>query len=670
MPTSLVLTGVQFPDNTIQTTAATGGGGSTAITTSTTLTASSTQIQVMTMTGWGSFVQFPNATTMTTGEAKFVLVNRSADFPVGVLNGAGQVLGQVLPNDTTSFDLLSNATSAGDWAAQGNLDPVWFSSKTLLNIRAANTGTLNVVPVNSNTALLPYTNGSSQFCVRVLRLNGSSAPTVSPEVVLVSGSLSIGTEQAVQVGTNRVLIWLDNTRVILLDFTNVNSPSVGAALTFSGMQSAEIIMPLDSQYAILFGRNSSSFTLQAICFDCGTSGTTVTAGTAVNSAGFAGATPIYMGSPVPVGTTAYGLQAFIFGGGGWIEYNAFTVTRTSGTTLSFSSGAGNPPSTNTSSYDNNTSQVFNLGGGRRLWWYAGSTFANFMVITFTAGATPTYGTTVQSTQTGNNRNLRSNPDQSLFVFTANGSSNTNYFVEAITVSGATVTKGTAQQFSSNVLSNSPQTFVGIQNNGRGALIWSDTNSSSNRINQFRTFSISGTTFTFGSEMQSPAQLNFPGIGSFGNMSFTLGAMTIGSVNGGNTLQFQNNENTAEGAVQARIRLFTVNADRSITFLSDTYTSTNPVEAFFMVGNTNQVVQNFSLFRPTSGLRPFNVVITPSTGRQKTGSTIVGSFITGPVAVRTTDSTALIRPRYNIGVIPGDINVGASVEIFTYVLAEA
>ena len=77
MATSLVSTGVQFPDATVQTTAATGISTQTTTSGSSNivLTSSSTAVQNVTMTAVGKYVQLPSATTLTVGGPKFIIAN-------------------------------------------------------------------------------------------------------------------------------------------------------------------------------------------------------------------------------------------------------------------------------------------------------------------------------------------------------------------------------------------------------------------------------------------------------------------------------------------------------------------------------------------------------------------------------------------------------------------
>ena len=93
-----------------------GPSGTTSVTGNVTLTSTSTAIQSCNMTGYGKTITLPNATTMTTGPAKFTIKNtNTTNYMVGILNASGTLIGAVLCGFSASINLLSNSTSAGVW---------------------------------------------------------------------------------------------------------------------------------------------------------------------------------------------------------------------------------------------------------------------------------------------------------------------------------------------------------------------------------------------------------------------------------------------------------------------------------------------------------------------------------------------------------------------------
>ena len=114
MATSLVSTGVQFPDATIQTTAATGAIGGTTASGSVTLTSSSAGAQSITPTANGQYVKLPDATTMSKGGLLFAIQNNSA-YDLKIIDSANTTKGFIKGYETATVGLADNSTAAGVW---------------------------------------------------------------------------------------------------------------------------------------------------------------------------------------------------------------------------------------------------------------------------------------------------------------------------------------------------------------------------------------------------------------------------------------------------------------------------------------------------------------------------------------------------------------------------
>jgi hypothetical protein len=203
-----------------------GSGGATA-SGSVVLTSASAGAQSVTPTDYNQTVTLPSATTMTKGANVFTIQN-AGQYPVKILNSSGSNLGFLYPYLTTVIGLADNSTAAGIWlldsaisdvgvtsaktfsgfpAASSTPIPVSLSAtKTLVLITRSNTGygvvaydsstntygsivTVNttdtmaqIIAVNATTALLAT-------CV-----NGGSGTGINFYVLSVSGTtVTVGT---------------------------------------------------------------------------------------------------------------------------------------------------------------------------------------------------------------------------------------------------------------------------------------------------------------------------------------------------------------------------------------------------------------------------------------------------------------------------------------------
>jgi hypothetical protein len=487
--------------------------GSQTLTTSTTLTASSPAVNLLAFTAHGGSVTMPNATTMTAGGCKFILDNSAGQFPVGVLNGAGQVMGQVLPGDSIQLHLTSAATAAGVWRHSGNFDPVWITNEIGLSLTRP-TATANIFGIDATRCLVYWRrSGDSYPMGRVVTWTSPTAtPTVSAELALRGASDSLSA--ALPIGASRALLRFSSGNMVLLD---TSAPAVGAAVavTFTAGGSNRVFQVLDGQYAVVAGIDESTTPryLRARCLDCGTSGTTITVGAeavspsytmASGSGWFGGGFGARLVSSTVVALMGQGSNS------GYQSVFAYALTRTSGTTLSFSANAGEPPSLRTSDTTQNTNDLHPLSASTALYWYWSNTSVRYAVITFASGSA-TWGTSVASnvcTSTANATAFAASPDRTRFVAAQCVPSSTCN-TEAITVSGATVTVGASTSFSAETAASSPAiNTLAVTNEGRGLIFWTGQAFVSGGLDKIRLFTLSGTTFTFGSEASSVHQAGF------------------------------------------------------------------------------------------------------------------------------------------------------------------
>lgn len=485
-----------------------GGGalnGAQTLTTSTTLTASSPAVNLLAFTAHGGAITLPNATTMTAGGCKFILDNSAGQLPVGVLNATGQVMGQVQAGDSVQFHLTSAATSAGEWRHSGNLDPVWINNEIMLSLTRPQT-TATVLTIDATRALIYWPRNDGFPLGRVVTwATPSAVPTVGAEVVLKSASTAVNS--IFPIGTGRALIRFGDNTCAVLD-TATSAIGTSQAVTFTAGTLSQIQV-LDAQYVVAAAIDSSSFLVRAKCLDCGASGTTLTVGAEAVTASFGGsggASWIINGALQLVSTTVVGLTGYT-SFGTYVNFWAFALTRTSGTTLSFSASADTPSSTRTSDSNQNTSALHPLTASTALLWYWSNTTVRYAVITFASGSA-TWGTSVASnvrTDINAAGQFSASPDRSRFVAAQCAPSSTCN-IEAITVSGTTVTVGASTSFSSETSAGTASIGVlAVTNEGRGVISWNGQARTSGNNDKIRLFTLSGTTFTFGAEASSTHQ---------------------------------------------------------------------------------------------------------------------------------------------------------------------
>ena len=529
-----------------------GGGalnGAQTLTTSTTLTASSPAVNLLAFTAHGGAITLPNATTMTAGGCKFILDNSAGQFPVGVLNASGQVLGQVQAGDSVQFHLTSAATSAGEWRHSGNLDPVWINNEIMLSLTRPQ-ATASVLTIDATRALIYWRRNDGFPLGRVVTwATPSAVPTVGAEVVLKSASTAVTSISPI--GTGRALIRFGDNTCAVLD-TGTSAIGTSQAVTFTA-DTLSRIQVLDAQYAVGLAIDGSGTVVRAKCLDCGASGTTLTVGAEAVSASFTGASPAFIanGGIQLVSSTVIGLTGRTIISSLYYNFWAFALTRTSGTTLSFSANAGTPGSSRSSDTNQNVSDLHPLTASTALLWYWSDTVVRYAVITFASGSA-TWGTSVASNALTNFNNVTAfaaSPDRSRFV-AAQCIASSTCNIEAITVSGTTVTVGASTSFSSETAAGTAAIGVlAVTNEGRGVIYWSGQARSTGSSDKIRLFTLSGTAFTFGAEASSTHEGQFGSnvATSFSlqnfqqytsNNLFSIRAWTSGSPNIGRAILFR------------------------------------------------------------------------------------------------------------------------------------
>jgi len=541
--------------------------GAQTLNTSAVLTASSPTVNLLAFTAHGGSVTLPAANTMATGAAKFVLDNTAGLFPVGVLNGAGQVMGQVLPGDSVQLHLTDATSTAGHWRHSGNFDPVWITAEIALSLTRPQSSA-QIFTIDATRALVYWRQASTNYpmCRVVNWTSPSATPTVSAEIVIRAASDSLSSSRVFALDATRALLILASDNVVVLDTA---TPSVGTAVsaTLTG-GSISAVATLDNQYAVVLRWDSSTAQVRARCVDCGTSGTSATAGSDVSTTAISGATSgsfINSGGLQQVSSTVLGLMGYAYISITYYAHWAFTLTRTSGTALSFSSNAGAPPSARTSNTTQNVSQLHPLSASTALLWYWSNSKVRYVVITYASGSA-TWGTSVESgviTSSSDPYAFAASPDRTRFV-AARCLTNGACTVEAFTVSGATVTLGSSTSFSAETASSSPSiSTLAVTNEGRGLIFWKGRAHSSGPDDKVRLFTLSGTTFTFGAEASSTDK---SALGSSLTSSYSVSSRQ--QYVGNNLFEISAGTSNSYGYVANRTILFQIAADATMRVLAE------------------------------------------------------------------------------------------------------
>lgn len=538
------------------------GDGAETRTTSATLTSASAAVQILNMSGFGKALTLPDARTLTTGATRYVFNNLRGKYPGGIIDGSGRVLGQVNDGELVEFHLDDNSTAAGVWSYTGNLDPWFIDSDTGFSISAV--GGVSTANIDATRGLLFYTKPTTGYpAVRLIKDNGTGtgvAPTISNELILKSANTAVDSSNVVLVGTsNRLLIRLNDSSVVCVDISNPASITVGtdAALTFTG-GTLYGIRALDNQYLAAVVADSTATLSRAKCIDCGASGTAVTVGAEANTASYAFAPTFYYTEKA--NSTTLGVFGQ-FSNGASKKAILHSLTRTSGTTLSWSANAGDPTGYRTDS-TTQLAMTFSLAADKiMLPFYANADAGRYVVVTFAASSTPTFGAVANSgvTALGRTLTVAGSPDRTKYVAVANNDASANN-MEIVTVTGATVTVGAPTPVTSGGINIGANMQAAIDNNGRGFVTWKSSIWSSGGNDKTRLYTTSGTTPTFGIEPTGAPSGQLNGLST----SFSVQDFQIYCGSG----VFYKTSYSGTNPWTSLNQLFTVNADATENLLAE------------------------------------------------------------------------------------------------------
>lgn len=336
-----------------------------------TLTLTSGQVQPLslaqgkhfqvTAAGLGAAIRLPDATQMLPGPARFSVTVPTGSFPVGVLDAAGQVLGQIELGDTATFHLLENTSSAGVWEIEGNCLPFWIAKTADLNLVANSYSQTSY----RNRCLYHGRDISGFPFVLSVSFSGDNI-VVSPLVLLSTTSESI--DQLIEVDANRYLFRFAGTKWRVIDFSDPQNPQVGNQITMSQSMWRLDRFGTSTDYAVL---RIDTAAARIYAAPLSIVGTTITLGPEVQGTIFCtnwhSISYVYSLSESALGLLITANNS----ADNWYRLTAIRLLRNGDGTLAFGTAVQNPPNVNT----NNTSQnyqAYYLGDARAIVFYMDS----------------------------------------------------------------------------------------------------------------------------------------------------------------------------------------------------------------------------------------------------------------------------------------------------------
>jgi len=398
MATSLVSTGITFPDATTQTTAAVGAASGVTNTTSAvsiTLTSSSNKTQNVTMTAADKAVILPAATTITKLGSDLFTINNTGAYHFYIQLSAGGYINQVAPGGSVTLSLADNTTSDGKWV-QSDLG---YMAYKMYDYSAFSIP--NAIVVASNAA--PVIAGVTAFSATTYLITYAAAGVLYGVFATLSGtSISYGTPvliSGVLNGYQGTLKYSSTTGIVIV------TSSAGAA----------VLYPISiSGSTITVGTSVSVTSMLAVIIPTGgqTLSSTLAASIFVANAGNINSVRAiqYNGASAPtVGT-------------------ATTLTNFGSTNMA---GIGIASATTALAIHTN-----------------GSTSVDARVVTFSGTAAPTLGTAVSLGSDINYQSMNGNIGQAYVKFMTGTEYSVSYignyyWQKTVTVSGTTVSSPTA-----------------------------------------------------------------------------------------------------------------------------------------------------------------------------------------------------------------------------------
>lgn len=299
-----------------------------------TLSAASAGYQSISMTALGKHVKLPDSTTLNKGGPRYFIANDGA-YPFGIRDNSGVLLSAIEAGGRAEIYLKDNSTAAGTWGIEGtNISPALITVDSTFSSTFSST-LLNVfVAMDDNTSIhfAALSSGFSAFVV-----DNTGRVTSTPiTVTAVAGDVPC---QAFKISATTAIVFIrtgsSNSKAVVLTLTgsspsfSITVGSVATAGTAAAWAAEDYVnAPRICQLSSTLYSSINSDATNTFVTAISVSGTTVTIGTSVN---------IITASSVAGSTAVYALTATTFlslykSGGAAPRANNAVVVSVSGTT--------------------------------------------------------------------------------------------------------------------------------------------------------------------------------------------------------------------------------------------------------------------------------------------------------------------------------------------------
>ena len=274
-----------------------GGATTTSSAVDITLTSASNRVHIVTMTAASKSVILPDATTLTTGGALYIIKNKGTTT-FAVRNAYSVLLALLSPNQVVALYLSSNAATEGVWAI-GNqstssfLANIGITSGTSLNVTSTNCQETSVTALSDTQALLAFnyvsnpSTAARSIGVCTLNISGTTltAGSVVDSYPITSNPHRLRITALSPTQALLVYCYQDNyyprARVVTV---YGNSCSMGSDILISSVASTNIaVVALSATQAVMTFKGASGY-INACTLNV--SGATVTAGSATVGSSF------------------------------------------------------------------------------------------------------------------------------------------------------------------------------------------------------------------------------------------------------------------------------------------------------------------------------------------------------------------------------------------------
>lgn len=299
------------------------------LTDTTVLNAGTIGYHLLAMTAVGKSVTLPPASSVATGGPRVVLDNTAGDYPVGILDGAGNCLGQVIEGELVTYFLADNSTSAGVWATSDNVDPWWVTAEVGLSPFASN---IKSIKIDEDRSLYFSLNASNAIVAYYVAHPANGTLAAGAPYVVFPGDVTAITDGIVMAG-NRMLV-RNGTKACIIDYSAGAVLNIGAPTATLGVVPSTNLpmLNMDGRYAATYQATGTQVRVQIL--DCGANGVAIAVGARFDASPAApaagGSDGAFMASAVVDGTHFGVLFNYPDTGGTYraLYLNTFTIAGT------------------------------------------------------------------------------------------------------------------------------------------------------------------------------------------------------------------------------------------------------------------------------------------------------------------------------------------------------